>query len=61
MMNVSRETLIKGGDFLTDVMSGISDFMTAIIGNAQMLTVVGVMIAGVIGRLAFKTVKGFIH
>lgn len=46
---------------MTQVMSGIGDFMTAIIGNAQMLTVVGVMIAGVIGRLAFKTVKGFIH
>lgn len=61
MMNVSRETLIKGGDFLNEVMTGIGDFMTAIIGNAQMLTVVGVMIAGVIGRLAFKTVKGFIH
>lgn len=60
-MNVSRETFIKGGDFLTEVMSGIGDFMTAIIGNASMLSVVGVMIAGVIGRLAFKTVKGFIH
>lgn len=46
---------------MTEVMTGIGDFMTAIIGNASMLSVVGVMIAGVIGRLAFKTVKGFIH
>lgn len=36
-------------------------FLTAITANTVTLSIVTVMIAGTIGRFAFKTVKRFIH
>lgn len=46
---------------MTQILTQTGAFMTAITANAVTLSLVTVMIAGVIGRFAFKTVKRFIH
>ena len=51
----------KGGVSLSDILTEIGSFMTAITTNSVTFGIVTVMIAGAIGRLAFKTVKRFIH
>lgn len=51
----------KGGVSLTQILTQIGSFMTAITDNAVTFGIVTVMIAGAVGRLAFKTVKRFIH
>lgn len=51
----------EGGVSLSDILTEIGSFMTAITTNSVTFGIVTVMIAGAIGRLAFKTVKRFIH
>lgn len=46
---------------MTAILTQVGAFLTAITGNAVTLSIVAVMIAGTIGRFAFKTVKRFIH
>lgn len=46
---------------MTAILTQVGAFLTAITGNAATLAIVAVMIAGTIGRFAFKTVKRFIH
>lgn len=48
-----------GGVFLSDIISGIGDFMTAMITNPVMLGLIAVIIAGVVGRFAVGLVKKF--
>lgn len=43
------------------ILTQVGAFLTAITTNAVTLGIVTVMIAGTIGRFAFKTVKRFIH
>lgn len=43
------------------ILTQISAFLTGIASNGVTLGIVCFMIAGVIGRLAFKTIKRFIH
>lgn len=46
---------------MAQILTQIGSFMEAITGNAVTFSIVTVMIAGAVGRLAFKTVKRFIH
>lgn len=46
---------------MTAILTQVGAFLTAITGNTATLAIVAVMIAGTIGRFAFKTVKRFIH
>lgn len=46
---------------MSDILSEVGSFMTAITTNSVTFGIVAVMVAGAIGRLAFKTVKRFIH
>lgn len=46
---------------LTLILNQISAFLTGIVSNGVTLGIVAIMIAGAIGRLAFKTIKRFIH
>lgn len=44
---------------MSDIMTSVQSFISAVPGNAAMLSVVAVSVAAVIGRLAFRTVKRF--
>lgn len=46
---------------MTAILTQVGAFLTAITGNVVTLSIVTVMIAGTIGRFAFKTIKSFIH
>lgn len=46
---------------MSDILSSVGSFMAAVTGNAVTFGIVTVMIAGAIGRFAFKTIKRFIH
>ena len=46
---------------MSDILTEVGSFMTAMTGNTVTFGIITVMIAGAIGRLAFKTVKRFIH
>lgn len=46
---------------MTSILNDVGSFMTAITTNTVTFGIVTVMIAGAIGRLAFKTVKRFIR
>lgn len=46
---------------MTTILSQVGSFLGAVTTNAVTLSIVAVMIAGTIGRFAFKTVKRFIH
>lgn len=46
---------------MTTILTQVGAFLTAITGNAVTMAIVAVMVAGTIGRFAFKTVKRFIH
>lgn len=43
------------------ILSQIGSFLNALAGNGVTLGIIAIMIAGTIGRLAFKTIKRFIH
>lgn len=51
----------KGGVLLSAILTQIGSFLTAVTANGVTFGIVTVMIAGAIGRLAFKTIKRFIH
>lgn len=46
---------------MTTILTQVGAFLTAITANGVTLGIAAIMIAGVIGRFAFKTVKRFIH
>lgn len=46
---------------MTTILTQVGSFLEAVTSNAVTLSIVTVMIAGTIGRFAFKTVKRFIH
>lgn len=46
---------------MSDILSSVGTFMTAVTGNTVTFGIVTVMIAGAIGRFAFRTIKRFIH
>lgn len=46
---------------MSDILTQVGSFMTAITTNAVTFGIVAIMVAGAIGRFAFKTVKRFIH
>ena len=41
--------------------SGIGTILTSVTSNTTLVMIVGVMVAAGIGRLAFKTIKRFVH
>lgn len=59
--NLDCFSLCKGGDFLSVILTSVETFLTAVTGNAVTFGIVTVMIAGAIGRFAFKAIKRFIH
>lgn len=46
---------------VTTFVSGIGTILTSVTANSTLLMIVGVMVAAGIGRLAFKTIKRFVH
>lgn len=46
---------------MSDILTSVGTFLTAVTGNAVTFGIVAIMIAGAIGRFAFKTIKRFIH
>lgn len=46
---------------MTSILTDIGSFLGAVTTNGVTFGIVTVMIAGVIGRLAFRTIKRFIH
>ena len=60
-MILTALTSQKGGVLLSAILTDVGSFMTAVTANGVTFGIVTVMIAGAIGRLAFKTIKRFIH
>lgn len=46
---------------VTTFVSGIGTILTSVTSNTTLVMIVGVMVAAGIGRLAFKTIKRFVH
>lgn len=46
---------------VTNFVTGIGTILTSVTGNTTLAMIVGVMVAAGIGRLAFKTIKRFVH
>ena len=46
--------------FLSTIMGGVGDFANAIVGNATLLSVIGVIISCGIAAFAFGVIKRFI-
>lgn len=46
---------------MTAILTNVGSFLEAVTGNAVTFGIVTVMIAGAVGRFAFKTIKRFIH
>lgn len=46
---------------VTTFVTGIGDILTSVTSNTVLVMIVGVMVAAGIGRLAFKTIKRFVH
>lgn len=46
---------------VTTFITGIGSIMTAVTDNTVLVMIVGIMVAAGIGRLAFKTIKRFVH
>ena len=46
---------------VTTLVSGVGSILTSVTENTTLVLIVGVMVAAGIGRLAFKTIKRFVH
>lgn len=46
---------------VTTFVSGIGTILESVTSNTMLVMIVGVMVAAGIGRLAFKTIKRFVH
>lgn len=46
---------------VTTFVAGVGSVLSSVTENTTLLLIVGVMVAAGIGRLAFKTIKRFVH
>lgn len=53
--------IMTASTVVTNFISNIGTILTSVTSNSTLVMIVGVMVAAGIGRLAFKTIKRFVH
>ena len=53
--------IMTSSSVVSTFVSGIGTILTSVTSNTTLVMIVGVMVAAGIGRLAFKTIKRFVH
>lgn len=53
--------LMTASSVVNTFVTGIGTILTSVTSNSTLVMIVGVMVAAGIGRLAFKTIKRFVH
>lgn len=53
--------LMTATSVVNTFVTGIGTILSSVTANSTLLMIVGVMVAAGIGRLAFKTIKRFVH
>lgn len=53
--------LMTTSTVVSTFVSGIGTILSSVTENSTLVMIVGVMVAAGIGRLAFKTIKRFVH
>ena len=53
--------MLNATSVVSTFISGVGTILSSVTSNTTLTMIVGVMVAAGIGRLAFKTIKRFVH